>query len=70
MTNDPIVEPAADPIVEPAAAGSAKLPSAHLGWAIAVAALGFQPLDHRHRGGRGARGSSTPGGPVLARSLR
>jgi len=44
MTNDPIVEPAADPIVEPAAAGSAKLPSAHLGWAIAVAALGFLPL--------------------------
>jgi hypothetical protein len=42
MTNDPIVEPAADPIVEPAAA--AKLPSAHLGWAIAVAALGFLPL--------------------------
>ncbi len=44
MTTDPIVEPAADPLVEPGAAAAAKLPSGHLGWAIAVAALGFLPL--------------------------
>ncbi|MDA3022828.1 MAG: CD225/dispanin family protein [Actinomycetota bacterium] len=40
MTIDPIVDPEADPET----AGSGQLPSGHLGWAIAVAALGFLPF--------------------------
>lgn len=39
-----VIDPPIDPTGNPEAADSGKLPSAHLGWAIAVAALGFLPL--------------------------
>ncbi len=38
------IDPAPDPSASPEAADSGNSPSAHLGWAIVVAALGFLPL--------------------------